>query len=61
MKAKTLSISNNAGINKYVVWYYDGIRTNNDGSFAASLKYFRNKPTLNEFISGLTKQGYTYY
>lgn len=60
MKAKTASITNNVGRVKYFVMYYDGVKTNKDGSLAAECASFRNKAALKAFADGLTKQGYTF-
>ena len=60
MKAKTFTIGYGVGKAKYDVMYYDGIRTNKDGSLAAGWKIFSNKLKLKAFTDSLLKQGYTF-
>lgn len=43
---------------KYVVNYYDGVKTHNDGSKFYDITIFSNKQKMNNFIKELQNQGY---
>lgn len=60
MKAqKTYNIQYNIGSVRYVVNYYDGIKTYKDGSPFYDLATFSNKKKMNDFIRHLKAEGYT--
>lgn len=60
MKAqKTYNIQYNIGFVRYVVNYYDGIKTYKDGSPFYDLATFSNKKKMNDFIRLLKTEGYT--
>lgn len=43
---------------KYVVNYYDGVKTHNDGSKFYDIAIFSNKQKMNNFIKELQNKGY---
>jgi hypothetical protein len=47
------------GKSKYVVNFYDGVKTNKDGSAFLDIKIFKNIPDKNKFINELKSKGYT--
>ena len=55
---KDFYIQYNIGHAKYVVNSHDGIQTHKDGSPFYGCAIFKNKPSLNAYISKLKKEGY---
>lgn len=55
---KDYNIRYNIGKAKYVVNYYNGVSTHNDGSKFYDISIFSNKIEMNKFIKDLEKQGY---
>ena len=58
MSDKRYYIMYNVGTTKYLVNYHDGIQKHKDGSDFFGMKSFKNKKTMNNFISELLNQGY---
>ena len=46
------------GKSKYVVNFYDGVKTHNDGSAFFDIRIFKNIPDKNKFINELKSKGY---
>jgi len=57
---KKYNLMYNIGRTKYVINFYDGISTHNDGSPFYGIYCFSNKKKLNKQISELVKEGYVY-
>jgi len=56
---KKFNVQYNVGTVKYLVNYYDGIKTHSDGSEFWDAKTFKNKKKMNSFLKQLWNEGYT--
>jgi len=56
---KNYYVQYNVGKVKYLVNFHDGVKTHKDGSEFYDIETFNNQKDLKEFISELTKKGYT--
>ena len=54
----TYNVMYNIGRVKYLVNYYNGVDTHQDGSEFYNIATFKNKVKLNKFIKDLLKSGY---
>lgn len=54
----TYRISTNVGRAKYVVSFWDGVKTHKDGSPFFDISIFSSKRKLQAFVRGLEQQGY---
>lgn len=50
----------NVGKAKYLVNYYNGVKTHQDGSKFYDISIFKNKVKMNKFIKELEEKGYIY-
>lgn len=57
---KTFYRQDNIGKAKYTINYHDGISLHNDGSPFFSMRIFRNKKNMYDFIKNLVLNGYRY-
>ena len=55
---KNYYIQYNIGKCKYVVSFFDGVNTHNDGSPFYHIAIFRNKAKMYNFINGLISSNY---
>ena len=56
---KTYRTQQNIGRAKYVVSFYDGVKTHPDGSAFFDLEIFKSKKKLAAFAAELNSKGYT--
>lgn len=56
----TYNVKNNVGKAKYLVTYYQGKQTHDDGSEFGDIKIFHNKKDLAKFEKELKSEGYRY-
>jgi hypothetical protein len=55
---KTFNIMYNVGKSKYIVRFHNGEKIHTDGSKFFDINIFKNKKTLNKFVSELIIVGY---
>jgi hypothetical protein len=59
-QSKIYYVQSNIGKAKYVVNYYDGVKTHPDGSRFFDIGIFKNKTKEQSFIKNLLQTGYQY-
>jgi len=58
MPDRTYNVQYNIGKAKYVVNFYDGVRTHKDGSKFYDMRILKNKKDLKKFFCKLRDEGY---